>query len=109
MIGAILRLFNGGLETYRQHKEIKANELKRQDELKAVQHAAQVERIKVGDEAATQLDEVSIAQRGWKDEYLMILTTLPLGLSFVPEWAHIVDAGFAALENVPEYFGMHWA
>ncbi|NOH31678.1 hypothetical protein [Vibrio mediterranei] len=65
---------------------------------------AKIERIKKGDESASKLDELSIKQRGWKDEYLLILTTIPLGLSFVPDYASVVQMGFDALAMTPEYY-----
>lgn len=103
MIGAILRLFNGGLETYRQSKQIKANEIKRQDELKAAQHAAQLERIKSGEEKAADLDALSIKERGYKDEILMLIL-IPLVLCFIPDYAPYVEQGFDSLQDIPDQY-----
>ncbi|PMI40859.1 hypothetical protein BCT30_08020 [Enterovibrio norvegicus] len=34
----------------------------------------------------------------------MLVVFVPLMLSFVPDYAPYVDAGFAALKSVPEYY-----
>ncbi|WP_240205904.1 hypothetical protein [Vibrio sp. CyArs1] len=88
MISLITALLDKGIGYFQRKQEIKAK----------------IERIKKGDESASKLDEVSIKQRGWKDEYLLILTTIPLSLSFVPDYASVVQMGFDALAKTPEYY-----
>ena len=45
-------------------------------------------------------------QNSWKDEYLVLLFSIPLILSFLPfEWAkEAVTDGFAALEQMPQWY-----
>ena len=44
-------------------------------------------------------------QNSWKDEYLVLLFSLPLILCFTGEWGRTADAnGFAALESMPEWY-----
>ncbi|MBE8577940.1 hypothetical protein [Vibrio sp. OPT18] len=102
MIGAIATLVTGGIDAYKQHGQNKAEELKRKDELEQVKHTAKVERLKSGEASASNLDEMSIKNRGWKDEFIMLVVFIPLMLSFVPDYATYVEQGFAALENIPE-------
>ena len=42
----------------------------------------------------------------WKDEYLVILFSIPLILAFLPfEWANVAVAkGFAALDSMPKWY-----
>jgi hypothetical protein len=41
----------------------------------------------------------------WKDEWLTIIFSVPLVLSFCGEWGRqIVDDGFAALTNMPDWY-----
>ena len=42
----------------------------------------------------------------WKDEYLVILFSIPLILAFLPfEWANFsVAKGFAALDSMPQWY-----
>ena len=45
-------------------------------------------------------------QNSWKDEYLVLLLSIPLILAFLPfEWAdQAVANGFAALESMPQWY-----
>jgi hypothetical protein len=44
-------------------------------------------------------------QNSWKDEYLVLLFSLPLILCFTGEWGRSAVAdGFAALETMPEWY-----
>jgi len=104
MIGALLNLVTGGVDAYKQHGINKANTLKRQDEMTQERHNAKVKRLQSGDEKAATLDELSIKERGYKDEFIMLVVFIPLILSFLPDYAQYVRAGFDALQNVPDYY-----
>tara|TARA_R110002012_G_scaffold220318_1_gene391804 strand:+ start:468 stop:854 length:387 start_codon:yes stop_codon:yes gene_type:complete len=45
-------------------------------------------------------------QNSWKDEYLVLLFSIPLILAFLPfEWAdQAVANGFAALDSMPQWY-----
>lgn len=44
-------------------------------------------------------------QNSWKDEYLVILFSIPLVLSFTGEWGRTAVAdGFNALSSMPEWY-----
>ncbi|WFB47848.1 hypothetical protein [Vibrio coralliilyticus] len=104
MIGALFNLVTGGIDAYKQHGINKANALKRKDEIDQERHSAKVKRLQSGDEKAANLDEVSIRERGLKDEFIMLVVFIPLILSFIPDYAGYVQDGFKALEFVPEYY-----
>lgn len=104
MIGAIANLITGGIDAYKQHGINKANQLKRQDEMEQAKHDSNVKRLQSGEEKAADLDMVSIKERGLKDEFIMLIVFIPLILSFFPDYASTVKAGFEALQNVPEYY-----
>ena len=45
------------------------------------------------------------SQNSWKDEWLTILFSIPLILSFCGDWGReIVTNGFAAIESMPDYY-----
>lgn len=102
MISALLNLVTGGLDAYKQHGKNKAEQLKRLDELEAAKHEAKVARLKSGDEQAATLDELSIKERGFKDEFILLVVFIPLILSFIPDYAIYVKQGFLALQQIPE-------
>jgi hypothetical protein len=80
---------------------------------------AQIKRVVEGDGHAAGMDQGSLGQRGWKDDYLLILTTMPIVLLFVgPLWEMVFMAatyvkgdltlavlgGFTAMGTTPEYY-----
>jgi len=54
--------------------------------------------------SAGNLDEITLKTVGWKDEYLMIIITIPTILAFFPGMVQYVTAGFEALEKMPLYY-----
>lgn len=44
------------------------------------------------------------AGQSWKDEYLVILFSIPLILAFIPATVPYVMDGFAALEQMPDWY-----
>ncbi|MFA0112880.1 hypothetical protein AB4407_04180 [Vibrio sp. 10N.261.46.E11] len=79
----------------------KAEELKRKDELENEKHQARVRRLQNGEEQASSLDDISIRDRGFKDEFILLVVFVPLILSFIPNYAPYVEQGFNALQNIP--------
>ncbi|PME33498.1 hypothetical protein BCV39_18840 [Vibrio sp. 10N.286.55.E10] len=101
MITALLNLVTGGVATYKQLNQNKAKALKRKDELENEKHQARVRRLQNGEEQASNLDDISIRDRGVKDEFILLVVFVPLILSFIPNYAPYVEQGFNALQNIP--------
>ncbi|MEZ9553534.1 hypothetical protein AB4248_01245 [Vibrio splendidus] len=101
MIGALLNLVTGGVAAYQQHNQNRAEVLKRKDEIESEKHQARVRRLQSGEEQASSLDEVSIRERGFKDEFILLVVFVPLILSFIPNYAPYVEQGFTALQGIP--------
>lgn len=64
----------------------------------------QIERAKAGDLAEVQWNIKSLENSGWKDEWLTIILSIPLVLVFFPMMVEEIMAGFAALEQTPEWY-----
>ena len=45
-----------------------------------------------------------IANSGWKDEYVLVILSIPLVLAFCPVTSDDVLAGFVVLDQTPEWF-----
>ncbi len=88
----------------------------RKQDIKAAQHQVAIARIKSNEKAAGSLDLESIKTRGWKDDYLLIITTLPVLIIFIEPLfvafnsyinGSMTDAvlnSFKVLELAPEYY-----
>ena len=83
------------------------------EEKKAVTGAkvakAQAEAVIMQKKATGEIDwDLKMADasaHSWKDEWLTILFSIPLILSFCGDWGReIVTNGFAALESMPDYY-----
>lgn len=46
--------------------------------------------------------------QSWKDEWILILWSIPMILCFVPNFSEFVFAGFSALEQTPEWYRIAW-
>ena len=50
------------------------------------------------------LEAIKGSQSSWKDEYLVIVLSIPLILSFIPGMEQVVANGFARLNELPEWY-----
>ena len=104
MFTLLTALVTGGFSAFNAVRKNKADEIKQDGVLKAAVSQAKAKRAAEGDTNAAKLDEISMNDRGWKDEYLLLLTTAPLILCFIPDYANYVSLGFDSLDKVPEYY-----
>jgi hypothetical protein len=72
----------------------------------AVQKAnAQIKMKEATGEIDWDLQAMRASQSSWKDEYLVIIFSIPLILSFCGEWGRGIAAdGFQALSEMPEWY-----
>ena len=120
---AIYTLLTGGMNIYREKKQHEAEltKIERQGEIKIrdAQVKSAVKQAEEGQQADINLDKLSFKHRGWKDEYLLILFTVPLVILFlaplVDLWLFIevykagdlttaVQSGFTALNQTPTWY-----
>ncbi|MDG3088107.1 hypothetical protein P7F88_19320 [Vibrio hannami] len=105
MITFLTAIGTGILNLVSARQAEKSRKAERKDRVEEAKATAQIKRIESGDNNAARLDEISMKDRGWKDDYLLLLTTIPVLLAFVPDWAPYIQQGFDALEaSVPEYY-----
>ena len=52
------------------------------------------------------LDRIAMRnmENSWKDELILLIWLMPVVISFIPEWQPYVVAGFAGLNNVPNWY-----
>jgi len=89
----------------------------KRQEIKAVEHTAKLEILKAEGDRKAQLIrdglaadmawETEFAQQArasWKDEYTLIVVSIPLIMAFIPGLAIYVAAGFVAFANTPMWY-----
>lgn len=87
-------------ERQRLKSELKLKKL--EGKVKIEQAKAEMEVRKLEADNAWELAQ--IANSGWKDEWVLILLSIPLVLVFVPMTAPYILQGFAILSQTPEWY-----
>lgn len=91
-------------EIYKRRMEIKAEDRAAERQIKAAQLQRQVELIQQGLAADATWELEQIKSAGWKDEYVLIVLSIPLIMCFVPGLVTYVTLGFAALSATPQWY-----
>lgn len=100
LIGPIAELAGGWLKG-------KADQQAAITNLKLVEAEAKATIMKSAATSEADWDRIMAegSQNSWKDEWLTILFSIPLILSFCGEWGRTVTSeGFAALETMPQWY-----
>jgi len=101
IIGDLIAAFSKGDETRQKIKAVKNEGAIRLAQTKV---DAQIKQVSTDAESAGDLDRIALQSSGWKDEYLMIIITVPAVLAFIPDMQPYVTQGFTALSEMPEYY-----
>jgi len=97
-------LLNGVFDFFKHRSERKLIERKGELKIKSAETKAKIQRIVSGDNASINMDLISAQNRGWEADYLLLIVTIPLILSFIPAMLSYVTQGFEALKQVPEWY-----
>ncbi len=100
-LGSLLGIGGEYVKTKQEINKIKA---KGKIDLAQTKVNASIERAKSDADSAGDLDRIALQNVGWKDEFLMIVITIPAILAFIPGMDKYVTDGFNALEKMPEYY-----
>jgi hypothetical protein len=102
--GAISSLFGIGTEWVKASQQRKTAKLEHQLALERAKTESQVKKIQTSQEADIAWEQTSLDQAGWKDEFLLLLYSIPLVLCFLPEYSQYVERGFAILDQTPDWY-----
>lgn len=91
----------GALEGWQTRKKAKLD-----SDLKVLQAqtTAKINRLETGQKADIAWENLSITNSGWKDEWFVIVLSIPAILCFIPGMANYVYAGFQALSATPDWY-----
>jgi len=109
ILGIFKTIGGGVLGYFKEKQKIKAKRqerIDRIDEAKTVAHENRLTKAQDGDIA---WENTSIENAGWKDEWILVLFSVPIVMCFAgPGGAAWVTAGFAALATTPLWFQSAW-
>ena len=106
MLGFIAEPIKG----WQQRKALK---VQHRYELEKLDHQANVakanavlEMARQGQQQDYDLDKIAMQNmaNSWKDELLLIIFLIPIVLAFIPGMDGTVNAGFAAIEKMPQWY-----
>ena len=91
-------------EYYTTRLELKHKLREKKLEGKIRLEEAKIQRAEAAEARDHEWEQAQIANSGWKDEWVLILLSIPLVMSFIPQ-AHVyVEDGFAVLATTPEWY-----
>ena len=66
--------------------------------------AAKTSRAEASEGRDHEWEMLALKNSGWKDEYVLLVLSIPMVLSFIPVTVEYVTDGFVALETTPSWY-----
>ena len=91
---------------FKRRAELKAEDRQQERALKAAINERQVDLIKQGLTADMnwEMEFAQQARSSWKDEYTLLVVSIPAVGSFVPGFSKYIAEGFTALSTTPVWY-----
>ena len=110
MIGGLVTLGSAivsGISGYFKDKnEIKKVQVEADKLLIMAEAESKAKRLEREAEMDYDLDRIAMQNmdKTWKDDFLLILFSIPIAMCFFPEYRQYVEDGFKTLNIIPEWF-----
>ena len=110
MLGGLVTLgsaiVNGISGYFKDKNEIKKVQVEADKLLIMAEAESKAKRLEREAEMDYDLDKLSMIamDKSWKDEFLLILFSIPIAMCFFPEYRQYVEDGFKTLNIIPEWF-----
>ena len=105
LLGSVLGGLGGKVvEAWSARGERKHTEQVRKLEIEELQHRSRLEMATRAQEMDNSWELEQIKNSGWKDEFVLILLSIPMVLSFIPYTVQYVEDGFVALSKTPDWY-----
>lgn len=91
---------------FKDRSEIKKVQVEADKLLIMAEAISKAKRLDREAEMDYDLDRIAMRnmENSWKDELILLIWLMPVVISFIPEWQPYVVAGFAGLDNVPNWY-----
>ena len=110
MVGGLVTLgsaiISGISEYFKDKNEIKKVQVEADKLLIMAKAEAEANKMKRESEQDYDLDKIAMMamEKSWKDEFLLILFSIPIAMCFFPDYRQYVEDGFKTLNIIPEWF-----
>lgn len=93
-------------EARKTKKEAQAKVMLAEAEFKIKKMEADAARLAMlaTNQSAWEIEMAKASATSWKDEYLVVLITVPLILSFIPGMEQVTQEGWDQLDKAPEWY-----
>jgi hypothetical protein len=92
------------VETIDNRSKRKHEDKMKKMQIEEMRHKKQLEMVIRGQEMDNSWELEQIKNSGWKDEFVLVLLSIPMVLSFIPSTVGYVEDGFAALALTPQWY-----
>ena len=91
---------------FKDKNEIKKVQVEADKLLIMAKAEAEANKMRRESEQDYDLDKIAMIamDKSWKDEFLLILFSIPIAMCFFPEYRQYVEDGFKTLNIIPEWF-----
>ena len=91
---------------FKDKNERKKVEVEAEKMLVLAKAEAEASKMKRESEQDYDLDKIAMMamEKSWKDEFLLILFSIPIAMCFFPDYRQYVEDGFKTLNIIPEWF-----
>jgi len=105
IIGSVLGGLGGKVvDAWSARGERKHTEKVRTLEIEELRHKTKMEMAMKSQEMDNSWELEQIKNSGWKDEFVLLLLSIPMVLSFIPYTVQYVEDGFVALGKTPDWY-----
>jgi hypothetical protein len=105
IVGKLLGGFGEEVAGYYRDRQKLKHEIKLETlRGKIMYERAKSDRAEASEGRDAEWEKMSIQNSGWKDEWVLVLLSIPLVLVFVPQTQPIVLEGFSTLDQTPEWY-----
>ena len=102
--GVLSKLFGWIGDFFTTRQQTKHEDQKLELELKKAKTEAQIELYKTGLVGDIAWEQRAQENSGWKDEFLVVIFSIPLIGGFVPGLEEYVQQGFHSFESMPDWY-----
>ncbi len=105
LLGKIVGTITGpAVDYFKQKQKLKYDLKLKTLEGKITMEAAKANRVIKELDSDTAWELKQLEKQGWKDDWVLILISIPLVLVFIPSMAPYIFQGFAILATTPEWY-----
>lgn len=103
LFGAIVKPIG---DYFNRRQEIKAQQVQNQQAIDQALAERKIDLIKQGLTAdmAWEMEFARQADKSWKDEFELLVVTIPLVMCFIPGLVIYVSMGFEAMSKIPQWY-----